>query len=61
MGAFTGPSTPFGVPTSTIHPSDNDITPDPLASEAERINDLADQLYNDIRNHERNSRPKPTQ
>jgi len=32
-----------------------------LASEAERINDLADQLYNDIRNHERNSRPKPTQ
>lgn len=58
IGSFTGPTTPFGVPTSTVHPADNNIIEDPTLAEQERVKALQDQLYEDLQNTLRDQRPE---
>lgn len=58
VGSFAGPTTPFGVPTATVHPEDNQIVPDPTKVEAERLAALQDQLYRDLQNALRDQRPE---
>lgn len=53
VGSFSGPTTPYGTPLSTIHPSDNDITPTAAQAEADRAAALADELYQQIKNAQR--------
>lgn len=50
IGSFVGPSTPFGVPTDAVHPSDNDITPSAAQAEADALKAATDELYDDINN-----------
>lgn len=57
VGTFAGPSTPFGVPTPTVHPYDNNIVEDPTLAEMERVKALQDSLYEDTQNVLRNARP----
>jgi hypothetical protein len=52
MGSFQGPTTPFGIPTSSVHPRDNDITPDPAKAEAEALKAQELSLYEDLQNLE---------
>lgn len=58
IGSFTGPTTPFGVPTATVHPTDNNIVEDPTLAEQERLKALQDQLYQDLQNTLRDQRPE---
>jgi hypothetical protein len=57
VGEFTGPTVPFGVPTSTIHPVDNNIFPDPTLAERDRIESETQALLEDIKNQQRKDRP----
>lgn len=57
IGTFAGPTTPFGVPTDTVHPADNDITPDPAQAAADANKAAADALYEDLKNATRDRRP----
>lgn len=50
VGAFAGPTTAYGAPLSTIHPTDNDITPTAAQAEADRAAALADELYYRLKN-----------
>lgn len=50
IGSFEGPSGPYGTPPSTVHPTDNDITPDPAKAEADAAKAAADALFEDLQN-----------
>lgn len=50
IGSFTGPTVPYGVPPSAIHPTDNDITPSTAQAEADAAKAAADALFEDIQN-----------
>lgn len=50
VGSFAGPTTPYGQPLNTIHPSDNDITPTAAQAEADRAAAVADELYQQLKN-----------
>jgi hypothetical protein len=50
IGSFMGPTTPFGVPTDAVHPTDNDITPSAQQAEADALKAAADELYEDLKN-----------
>lgn len=50
VGSFMGPTTPFGVPTDTVAPSDNNIIPDPTIAAADAAKAAADDLYQQIQN-----------
>lgn len=50
VGSFMGPTTPFGVPTATVHPEDNDITPSSAQAQADAAKAAADDLFDEIQN-----------
>jgi hypothetical protein len=50
IGAFEGPSGPYGQPTNVVHPEDNNIVPDAAKAESDAAQALADQLFADIKN-----------
>ena len=50
IGSFAGPTTPYGVPPSAIHPTDNDITASAAQAEADAAKAAADALYEDLKN-----------
>lgn len=50
VGSFAGPTTPYGAPLSTIHPTDNDITPTAAQAEADRAAALADEILQQLKN-----------
>lgn len=58
IGQFQGPQTPYGVPPNTVHPQDNDITPDPTLAEADRQKAAADDLYDQLQNAQRTQTTK---
>lgn len=58
IGSFAGPTTPFGVPTDTVHPSDNDITPSNEQAAADALKAQADELFEDLKNAQRDPNAK---
>ena len=50
LGTFDGPSVEYGRPSNVVHPTDNDITPDPAKAEADAAAAAAADLLNDIQN-----------
>ena len=53
IGTFEGPSGPYGGAPNVVHPTDNDITPDPAKAESDAAQALADALYEDLKNAQR--------
>jgi len=53
IGSWMGPQSPYGVPPNVLHPSDNDITPDPAQAEADRLAAQADDLFDELKNAQR--------
>lgn len=58
FGSFAGPQGGYGVPPNVVHPEDNVITPDKAKAEADLLKSRADELYTDLLNQQRKSRPK---
>jgi hypothetical protein len=56
IGSWMGPQSPYGVPPNALHPSDNDITPDPAQAEADRLAAQAADLFDELKNAQRNER-----
>lgn len=50
IGSFAGPSEEYGSQPTTVHPQDNDVTPDLALAEADAAKALADQLFEDLLN-----------
>lgn len=53
VGSFAGPTTPYGTPLSTIHPTDNNITPSAAQAEADKAAAMADEIYQALKNAQR--------
>ena len=60
VGGFSGPSAPYGIEPSSIHPRDNDITPDPAKAEADRLKSMQDEIYVKLQNEQREQNRKST-
>lgn len=58
IGSFQGPSGPYGSPVSSVHPTDNDITPTAAQAEADMLKAQAQELFEDLANVLRTEKPK---
>ena len=57
VGVFQGPTAEYGARLSTVHPTDNNITPDPTQAAADLLQMNADSLLDEINNALRQNRP----
>lgn len=53
VGLFQGPSGPYGVALPTVHPLDNDVSPDPVLAEQDRVAAASRDLYEELQNKQR--------
>jgi hypothetical protein len=58
IGSFIGPQSAYGIPPNALHPQDNDITPDPAQAEADRLAAQAADLFDELKNAQRDPNAK---